>query len=195
MENWEWEIIKLLGDGNALGLERVIDEYSSIVYSLIYRIMGKDAKREDIEECTSDVFVDVWNSIEDFNANRGAFKTWILIKAKFKALDYRRKISKRYSIETECDEVSIETQKTYRNNNGVEEEVLRRENNRRILNALEQLNETDREIFNRRYFLYEDIESIAKKYNLTRSAVDNRLWRGRKILRDLLNENKEESLK
>lgn len=91
VDNGDREIVKMLLDKNALGLELVIDKYSSMVYALIHRIMGKEARREDIEECTSDVFVDVWNSIEEFDEMRGTFKTWVLIKAKFKALDYRRK--------------------------------------------------------------------------------------------------------
>lgn len=195
MDNGDREIVKMLLDKNALGLELVIDKYSSMVYALIHRIMGKEARREDIEECTSDVFVDVWNSIEEFDEMRGTFKTWVLIKAKFKALDYRRKINRRYMVETECDEVDIEAQRIHRDKNEVEEQLLRKEDYKRVLGALKELNETDREIFKRRYFLYEDIESIAEKYNLSRSAVDNRLWRGRKILREFLSDNNEENLK
>lgn len=91
--------------------------------------------------------------------------------------------------------MDIEAQRIHRDKNEVEEELLRREDYKRVLGALKELNETDREIFKRRYFLYEDIESIAEKYNLSRSAVDNRLWRGRKILREFLSDNNEENLK
>lgn len=181
------EIIIRIKNRDTRGLEELINLYNPVVYSLVYRVMGSNFKREDVEECASDVFVDIWNSIEDFNENRGGFKTWVLVKAKFKALDYRRRIGKR--LLSEEGSLNLEDLKERTDKNEVEEQVLRKEEHKNILNALGNLNELDREIFIRRYFLHEDIDSIAKSCSLTRSAVDNRLWRGKKTLRDFLGED------
>lgn len=188
--NLDDEIVKLIKNKNPLGLEKLIEKYTSSVYSLIFRIIGGIGSREDIEECASDVFTEAWNNIEDFNSKRGSFKTWILIKVKYKALEYRRrliKLSERQCLPSE-NEV-IECANSRIDETTVEDEVLKREKLRHIVDAVNEFNELDRKIFNRRYFLYEDIESIANRYSLTRQAVDNRLLRCRKKLKSVIQEH------
>lgn len=48
------------------------------------------------------------------------------------------------------------------------------------------MKDEDREIFIRRYFLYEDIENIAKTFGVDRNLIDKRLSRGRKFLKEKL---------
>jgi RNA polymerase sigma-70 factor (ECF subfamily) len=52
--------------------------------------------------------------------------------------------------------------------------------------ALQQLPRLERELIYRRYFLEQRVEEAADALNLTRQAADNRLWRARKALRELL---------
>lgn len=185
--NIDDEIVTLIKNKNPLGLERLIEKYTSSVYSLIFRIIGSIGSREDIEECASDVFAEAWNCILDFNSKRGSFKTWILIKTKYKALEYRRRLirlsTKQY---LPSENEIIECANSRIDKTSVEEEVLKREKLKHIVDTVNELNELDRKIFNRRYFLYEDIESIANRYSLTRQAVDNRLLRCRKKLKSMI---------
>jgi len=181
------EIVQLIKNRNPFGLEKLIEQYTSAAYSLVFRILGGISSREDIEECTSDVFTEVWNSIEEFNSERGSFKTWILIKTKYKALEYRRRLIKLSTKQYQPSENEIlECANSKLDETTVEDEVLKREKLRHIIDAVNEFNELDRKIFNRRYFLYEDIESIANRYNLTRQAVDNRLLRCRKKLKNMI---------
>lgn len=181
------EIMQLIKNRNPFGLEKLIEQYTSAAYSLIFRIIGGIGSREDIEECTSDVFTEVWNGIEEFNPERGSFKTWILIKTKYKALEYRRRLIKLSTKQYQPSENEIlECANSKLDETTVEDEVLKREKLRHIIDAVNEFNELDRKIFNRRYFLYEDIESIANRYNLTRQAVDNRLLRCRKKLKFIM---------
>ncbi len=181
------EIVQLIKNRNPFGLEKLIEQYTSAAYSLVFRILGGISSREDIEECTSDVFTEVWNSIEEFNSERGSFKTWILIKTKYKALEYRRRLIKLSTKQYQPSENEIlECANSKLDETTVEDEVLKREKLRHIIDAVNEFNELDRKIFNRRYFLYEDIESIANRYNLTRQAVDNRLLRCRKKLKSIM---------
>lgn len=181
------EIVQLIKNRNPFGLEKLIEQYTSAAYSLVFRIIGGISSREDIEECTSDVFTEVWNSIEEFNSERGSFKTWILIKTKYKALEYRRRLIKLSTKQYQPSENEIlECANSKLDETTVEDEVLKREKLRHIIDAVNEFNELDRKIFNRRYFLYEDIESIANRYNLTRQAVDNRLLRCRKKLKNMI---------
>lgn len=182
-------LIDELINKNPKTLEYIIEEYSKIVYTFVYRIIGNTGSKEDIEECVSDVFVEVWNNVNDFDSTRGSFKTWILIKAKYKALDYRRKLKKIIDF----NEYNKDIDKI-RSIENIEDIIVNKEKYEVVLQALNELNEIDKEIFIRRYFLYEKIEDMTKKLHLSREAIDNRLYRGRKKLKESLNEYNKERL-
>jgi RNA polymerase sigma factor (sigma-70 family) len=58
--------------------------------------------------------------------------------------------------------------------------------------ALATLPELDRYLIYQRYFKYASTEELAAKTGLTRHAVDTRLWRARKSLRETLKEHAHE---
>jgi len=164
---------------NASALEYLMNTYAGSVYALVGRILADSARKEDVEECTSDVFLTIWQNAQAFNPHRGSFKTWLLLTAKYKALDYRRKLI-----------VSVEGYPLIGDQVGsasnVETKVLAKEERQQLVTAIETLGEPNKTIFYKRYFYYESIESIAKQLKLTRSAVDNRLWRCRRKLKNYL---------
>lgn len=160
---------------NAYGV--LIKEYTKPVYYLTYNILNADSK-EDIEECAADVFFEVWQKINEFDSERSNFKTWILILAKYKALTYRRKL-KKSNVENIDDYQPEEP-------NNVEKQIIDRETQKKLLETINSFNETDKELFIRRYFCNEKISDIMQSLGLSRSAVDNRLLRGRKIIKEVL---------
>lgn len=187
MPNLDDEIVQLIKNRNPLGLEKLISQYTAAVYSLIYRIISSHGNKEDIEECVSDVFTDVWNSIHEFNPERGGLKTWVLIKAKYKSLEYRRRLIKHSTRQYQpLENESLDCINSVINGASIENEIIQRERLKQVVDIVNKFNELDKKIFNRRYFLYEDIESIANRYSLTRQAVDNRLLRCRKKLKNMI---------
>ena len=58
--------------------------------------------------------------------------------------------------------------------------------------ALAMLPELDRYLIYQRYYKYASTEELAAKTGLTRHAVDTRLWRARKSLRETLKEHAHE---
>lgn len=169
-------VIKQLQKKNPQALEYLLDTYNKNIYSLTYRILKDVGCNEDIEECVSDVFVTAWENSHKYNPNKGTIKTWLFIVAKYKALDYRRKIYKEKNLSKE-EEIELVSEEQ------VENKVILKEEIKQIMTVIDNLGETDRQIFYRRYFFYEEIEDIAVCLSLTRKAVDNRLWRIRKLLK------------
>ena len=49
---------------------------------------------EEMEECMDDVFLDVWEHIERFDAAKGSFRNWIISIARFRSIDYLRRYSR-----------------------------------------------------------------------------------------------------
>jgi len=173
------ELVHQIRSKNTDALMELMDRYAGAAYSLCSRILGGVGSHEDVEECVSDVFHRAWQRIEEYDPGRAPLRTWLLILAKYEALRWRRELMKRRGIAEEIREDVPDPQTP-------EQELLTRERRAAVQAALSQLPELDRELIYRRYFLGESIDRLAAEYRLTRQAIDNRFWRGRKTLRDLL---------
>lgn len=174
-----------LKTGNPEALEDIINKYGSCVFKLVSRIMAGTGTRADIEECCSDTFLAVWHKRKQYNPQKSFLRTWVLVLARYTALDYRRKLSGRDEKwdKNHCVEEKPGGGKT------PEEVFLDREKRDAVMTALKALPEHERELLYRYYFLEENAGIIAKELNISRSAVDTRLWRARKTLRKYFDEN------
>ena len=164
-------------------LEFVIDTYGDGVYRLVARICGQ-CSRQDLEECVSDVFMDVWNKIGKFDESRGTLRTWIFILAKYKALDYRRRGSNHPQ-----EDIAAEDQP---GGELTERMVLLKEERTQLIELVGRLPEIDRQVFIERYVHEERIEAIAVRLGLTGKAVESRLVRIRKWLKEQLKRERKE---
>ncbi|MFY9520248.1 MAG: sigma-70 family RNA polymerase sigma factor [Caldicoprobacterales bacterium] len=161
-------------------LEQAMDIYMDPVYSLASTILRGYGQTVDIEECVQDVFIDAWNKISEYDPGRGKLKTWLLILCKYKALSYKRRLSRQNRV-FKIEDLKRESQQIEASN--VEASFLAKEERQKIIEAIRSLPDLDRQIFLRVYILDESIEEVSKSLGLSRQAVDNRLWRGRKALR------------
>lgn len=180
-------LVRLIKKRKPKALEKVMDLYIDSIYNVAKSILINIALEEDIEECVQDVFLDAWNNIDKFNPERGAFKTWLLILCKYKALNMRKSLINKTKI-IELEEHLISSKEN------LEESYLIKESKDEIIAAIKSFTPIDREVFLRRYILDQSIEDIGIITNLTRQAVDNRLWRGRKQLKKLLYSSERRSL-
>jgi RNA polymerase sigma-70 factor, ECF subfamily len=160
-------------------VERLMDLYMGSVYGVAKSILMNIGSEQDIEECVQDVFIEAWNNIDRFDESRGSMKTWLLILCKYKALNLKKELIKKNKI-VDIEELQISSKET------IEENLLFKERKGEIIEAINSFNPVDKEVFLRRYFMKQSIEYIVGSTKLSRQAVDNRLWRGRKKLREIL---------
>lgn len=161
-------------DPEALSL--LMDNYASSIYGLIGRIIHSIGKPEDVEECVSDTFVSVWHRIDEYDFSRASLRTWIHIIAKYKALDCRRKLMAAGRTLELPHQFALD-------DDSLEKTVLLKSELEDVMQQVDRLNKLERDIFYRRYFYYEPLETIARETGLTRKAVENRLRRIRQTLR------------
>lgn len=178
MELPDYELVEQLKRRDAAGLGRLMDMYGAHVLGLVTRMLHGVCPKEDIEECVSDAFIAGWHRIEEYDSGRGTLKTWLLILAKYKALDYRRKRTIRPDMQV-LEEDSPDRANT-------EHAVLMKEEQEELIRLIDSLDEPDRTIFYKRYFYYESLDTIAESLGLTRKAVESRLGRTRKRLKQRL---------
>ena len=180
------EMYQKLLDGDQGALKKLIDLYSTSVFKLVSHILEGMGSEQDVEECCSDVFFTCWNEIDRYQPDRASLRTFLLMLAKYISLDRRRKLTQKQPQIYSLEERKLKGSEAIGATNLPEEFLEQKEQRQKILQALETLSPLDKELVYRRYFLYEKIEDLAEKKELSRQAVDNRLWRARKILRAYL---------
>jgi RNA polymerase sigma-70 factor, ECF subfamily len=175
----EGNFIKELKSKNTKALEYAFDNYCNYIYKVVFSVFGSKQYSTYIDECINDAFMCLWNNIDKFDEEKGTFKYWFKAVAKYKAINYKKKIIKDTNVD--CLEDYIFATKEQ-----VENLIVSKENKDEIIKAIKELNGRDREIFIKRYLIQEDIVDIASSLEITRSEVDNRLSRGRKVLKEKL---------
>ncbi|WP_244834207.1 sigma-70 family RNA polymerase sigma factor [Clostridium sp. BJN0001] len=174
MKSNEKNYIRRLKNKKEDALEFVVDMYLPLIKSAVYKVLSSLKKDGLIEECINDVFLSIWNNSSKFKGEEDDFKKWIYKISKYKAIDYYRK---------ECNKNTQEIDENmYSSNDTVEQNLINKENRKEALNLINKLEETDRKIFIMKFFLGDKSEAIAQKLNLTRSAIDNRVYRAKKKL-------------
>jgi RNA polymerase sigma-70 factor (ECF subfamily) len=175
------KLVDLLKHNPSKGLELAVDKYSGLVKTIVVRIIGYD-RQEDVEETVSDVFVELWKSIDNFDSEKGQLKNYIISIARFVSLNtYNRKILKHDLIPLEEDEFEFDVD--------LDNEVSKSINKEIIKVTIKSLPHPDKDIFIRRYYLFESVKEIAQNLNLTPKSVENKLYRGKEKLKAALIEN------
>lgn len=156
----------------------MIDTYSKLLWVVVSSILGSIGTVQDIEECISDVFVQVWRNPKAFNKQKGSLKSFLAIIAKNKALDVYRKLSKTKIIEiNEIIHAPDDDLLNY---------ILEKEMCEELYTAIESLNEPDKEIIIRRYFFNEKPAYISKNISVPVKEVENRLYQSKIKLKKIL---------
>ncbi|WP_315120798.1 sigma-70 family RNA polymerase sigma factor [uncultured Clostridium sp.] len=162
---------------NELALDYIYSKYVNLVYKVVLDVLGNVATKEDIEECVSDIFITVWKNTSKYNAHVTPFNKWLIAVSKYKAIDYLIKLNR-------CEETIELVENISMSKDNIEDKIIRQGEMTVLYKMIMAMNEIDRDIFIKRYFLNEDIVDIARHLHMPRSAIDNRLSRGRKVIKN-----------
>lgn len=173
-------IIKQIKSRKPDALKRLMDLHMSSVYYVAKNILSETACMEDIEECTVDVFTDAWNNIDKYDKDRGSLKTWLLILCKYKALNIKKAVTIKNKV------ISLEGIQV-KDNEDIEGNYVIKERKEEVLQVIQAFKNIDKIIFLKRYFWEQSVDEICVHMNMSRQAVDNRLWRGRKKIKEIVN--------
>ena len=80
----EEDLISLLVKRDMKGMEILYDNYSSALYGVIFRIIGKDEIAEDVMQ---DTFLKIWNNFSQYDSSKGRLFTWMVNIARNQAID------------------------------------------------------------------------------------------------------------
>lgn len=170
MEN---EIISLLREKKDSGLDLFIKNYSGLIYYIVRNILDNEEERE---ECLNDIYVKVWDHIDNYEKEKSKFTSWITVISRNTALNYLKK-SQREEEEIQEDLVSQYS---------TEKSVLENERSRELRQAISTLTPEEQHIFYRKYYYLQKTAQIAAELGLTERSVEGRLYRMRKKLQENL---------
>ncbi|PZU89716.1 MAG: RNA polymerase subunit sigma-70 [Chryseobacterium sp.] len=151
------------------------DHYSGALYGVILRIVHSKDYTEDIIQ---EVFVKIWNSIDQYDSSKGRFYTWILNIARHSAIDYIK--SKGFQNELKNQELSdIVYNKT-------EFSTTNEESDFGLSKVLENLETDKQELINLAYYQGFTQNEISEKLKIPLGTVKTKLRSALLKLRDLL---------
>ncbi len=82
------EILSKVADSDIAAMEQLYDRYSSLLYSLIKKIVSDT---ETAEKILLEVIVIVWKRIDDFSFDKKNAFTWLVLLSRKKAFDFLRR--------------------------------------------------------------------------------------------------------
>jgi RNA polymerase sigma-70 factor (ECF subfamily) len=174
MKSNESNFIQRLHRQKEDALDYIVDQYLPLIKGVTYKVLSPLNNTGIVEECINDIFLSIWDNSRTFNGDSSDFKRWICAIAKFKAIDYYRKESKK--VESTSNVLELKSGKS------IEEELILNERRAELIILINQLDPVERDIFIMKFFLGLKSEDISKKLGLTKAAIDNRIYRGKQKL-------------
>ena len=174
------EIIALFFDRSEQAIEELDAKYGSSLRALAANIL---ADRRDIEECSSDTYMQVWCSIPPKHPERLGAYVYALGRNICLGRYHANTAKKRNSF---YDAALDELEDSLASLASVEAELEAKELGEYINSFLSTLSKEDRKLFLRRYWFGDDVSALATKVGLSPHRVSVRLYRLRENLRKYL---------
>ncbi len=163
--------IRLIVEGDRQGLKEIYEEYSKMIYSVVFEVLRS---RENSEDVMSDFFLKLW-SIANTYTFGGKHKRWLVTIAKNMAIDFVRKHkNEQFSIDDESCPAEL-----FVNSSSTENTVIEKIS---IDSALDTLNNTEREIINLKLMADLSFKDIARLLNKPMGTV---AWKYRGAMQKL----------
>ena len=174
-------------NGNHTSFTTLVNRYYASLYWVIYRIVGNSTDADDL---TSESLVKAYESLSSYS-NKYAFSTWLHTIGSNRAIDFVRNRNKQpspinnpTSTEEDIMTPSIESDLS------AEDNMIKLETNEIIADVISELKPFHRSLIDMRYFKNMSYEEISKKLNKPIGTIKTGLFRARKILYNLIKDNK-----
>ncbi len=179
----EEELRSLLQKSKKEGHRAIFQQYGNYVYTIVYSKLRSCATHEDIEECVSDVFAEIFMHLD--TDKEGSLQGYISIVAKRTAINAYHRLSRKSCMMISLDDENIPPVRT-------EEDIARDYEKKTmrsfLLDKIKALGEPDSNIIIQKYFYRRNSGQIAKMLSLSPATVRKRCERAMKKLKATLSE-------
>lgn len=181
------KLLELIKKHPNRGMNLLMNEYGGLVFYVVQKRLQNNMN--DIEECVSDVFIDFYSNINSVDLNKGSIKAFLVTIATRRAIDTYRRNSVYREVYSLDDEDSYIEYMLLKENNNPEELAIQKNDEDRLLQAVEGLGEPDSQILYRRYFVQQSVKEIAETLGMKSNSVSKRITRALSVLEERLGES------
>ncbi|MCI8624833.1 MAG: RNA polymerase sigma factor [Lachnospiraceae bacterium] len=158
-------------------LERMIDQYQNLIFSICYRIVGDYFEAQDL---TQETFLAAYRNLDSFDgANE---KAWLTRIATNKCLDYQKQAARRL-IPTEDTSLNAITDSWSDGSSPPETHYMEKEVRRQLYQTCSSLKPPYNEIALEYFYQERTVEEIAKKHGKNKKTIQTQVYRARDLLR------------
>ena len=185
LQHQEEDLIEKAKAGDVKSFEILIANYKKRAFNIAYRMLGN---LEDANDVTQESFLKIYRSIDKFKG-KSSFSTWLYSIVSNTCIDFIRKNRKKttISIDTNYDEDGYEIEIADEKNT-TESLFEKKEIIRSIHDAINRLNHDQKIVIILRDIQGFSYFEISKILNISEGTVKSRISRGRKNLKNLLEE-------
>lgn len=181
----EEKILALLMKKPGAGLEKLMNTYAGLVYTIVLNKLSAVCPKEDIEECVSSVFFEAFEKRANIDLSKGTIKSFLATIAKRRAIDMYRKNIKEHTAILPLHALGGIPDKSH---GCSEPQVLSDAFDTRnlLISSIKALGEPDSEIFIRKYYFGQSTRVIAGLMNFKENTIDKKVSRGLRKLRAII---------
>jgi RNA polymerase sigma-70 factor (ECF subfamily) len=178
------ELMRFVAAQEDWALQMLYDRYFRRAFALAYRMLGEASAAED---CVQDVFLKVWQKPDLYNAERGAFSSWLLTVVHHRAANDLRARRRLPALPAPFYEPGGEEANAGANltdpSPPVEDQVTLDEDRERVRSALADLTPVQREVLELAYYGGMTQSEIAAHLGQPLGTVKTRVRNGLQKLR------------
>ena len=175
----DYEVIRLCIDEDRNAFSEIVSRYKNLVYSIVLKMVGGS---EDANDMAQEIFIKAYTHLAKYSPDY-KFSTWIIRIATNHVIDYRRKKrGETVSIE-ECEGELVLAQSS---EEAPELQLIKREDSQAIRDLLSDLPDIYKipiVLYHQQGLSYQEISEVTQE---PLSKVKNRIFRGRRMLKDSL---------
>ncbi|MBO5968888.1 MAG: sigma-70 family RNA polymerase sigma factor [Clostridia bacterium] len=172
-------IIELYFARDEQAIKETDNKYGKLCHSIAYNILNNN---EDSEECVNDTYIGVWNAIPPTRPNNFmAFLCKITRNISLKRIETMARQKRSQATIVSLDELA-----EILPDESIGENISNDNLTELISDFLRKEKEDVRNVFIRKYYFFDSVDDISKRYSFTEDKVKSMLYHTRKKLKDYL---------
>lgn len=173
----DFELVQQAIKGNEAAFAELLSRYKNLVYSVVLRMINDTEQANDLAQ---EVFIKMYKNLDKYQPEY-KFSTWLIRITTNHVIDFRRK-KKQETISIDDMVTELPSHDT------PETSFLKKEGSKTIVNALESLPQMYKipiVLYHQQGLSYQEIADILGE---PLSKIKNRIFRGRKMLKEFLSQ-------
>ena len=179
------QLCRAIVRGDVDAFRQLFHRYSSEVMTVCERILRD---RQDAEDVTSEVFLELWRKRERYDPRRATPRTYLLLMARSRAIDHYRSKRKTKATVPGPAYNSLQDAELFVDASSPSDCVSQSELQATAMRALERLSEAQRKVLDLAFFEGLSQAQIATELDMPLGTVKSHMRRGLAQLRYALNE-------